>query len=247
MSEKPTDWLSMTLGAMLDRVSRQHADKTAIVSEDRRIAYSQLNSHVDEVARAFMALGIEKDDKVSVWLYNCPEWIFIQLALGRIGAVLVPINTRFKVQELEYTLKQSDSALLITADRFLGIDFSGLAYDTIPELSASLPGDLNSAKFQHLRGVICLGGRNLPGMLPWDDFLSGGKQVEKTSLTKREHSVDPGDVAMFQYTSGTTSFPKGVMLTHDGIIRDSAYMGRRMAIAEEDRLFCPLPFFHVGG
>ena len=237
----------MTLGNLLHGVSKRHADKTAIIFDDRRITYGQLNRRVDEVARAFTARGIGKGDKVSVWLYNCPEWIFIQLALGRIGAVLVPINTRFKVQELEYMLKQSDSCLLVTADRFLGIDFSSLVYETIPELRMSLSDELNSTRFPYLKGVVCLADRETSGMIPWNYFLAGARGSQGGFPAEAESGVGPGDVAMFQYTSGTTSFPKGVMLTHDGIIRDSACMGRRMAISEKDRLFCPLPFFHVGG
>jgi fatty-acyl-CoA synthase len=241
------DWMPMTLGRMLDRVCRLYDDKTSIVFEDDRITYSELNRRVDEVARSFLSLGIRKGDKVSVWLYNCPEWIFIQLALGRIGAVLVPVNTRFKVQELEYTLRQSDSSALVTVDRFLGIDFSKIVYEAVPEVRGSRPGELRSAGFPHLGHVICMGEQSLPGMLRWEEFLQGGKQAEGPLLKKREESVASDDVAMFQYTSGTTSFPKGVMLTHDGIIRDAAHMGRRMEIDSEDRLFCPLPFFHVGG
>ncbi|MBW1682835.1 MAG: AMP-binding protein [Deltaproteobacteria bacterium] len=242
------NWKPTTLGRMLERVSRDYGDKIAVVTEDQRFTYSQLYRHVDEVARALLAQGIGKGHKVSVWLYNCPEWIFIQLALGRIGAVLVPVNTRFKARELGYTLKQSDSSLLITTDRFLGIDFSELVYETIPELGTAPAGGLVSAEFPELKKVICLGSDPVPsGMLGWEEFLGCGQRVEREVLEAREHDVSPEDVAMFQYTSGTTSFPKGVMLTHDGIIRDSASMGGRMSISHEDRLFCPLPFFHVGG
>jgi fatty-acyl-CoA synthase len=231
----------------VNRVSEEYVDKEAIVCEDVRISYKDLRDHVDRVARAFLALGIRKDDKVSIWLYNCPEWIFVQLALGKIGAILVPINTRFKLKELEYALLQSDSKVLVTMDRFLNIDFAQIAYETIPELKASLPGELRSDKFPVLEYVICLKKKSMPGMLPWEDFLAKGEEVPQEILTQHEMNVEPDDLAMFQYTSGTTSFPKGVMLTHNSILRDSFLMGRRMTIGSEDRLFCPLPFFHVGG
>jgi len=100
------EWTPTTLGEMVNRVSQEYAGKEAIVCEDDRISYEELRDHVDRVARAFLALGIRKDDKVSIWLYNCPDWIFVQLALGKIGAILVPINTRFKLKELEYALLQ---------------------------------------------------------------------------------------------------------------------------------------------
>ena len=240
-------WASMTIGDMLDQVSEQYPDKEAIILEDRRLSYRELKDHVERVARAFLARGIQKGDKVSVWLRNCPEWISIQLALGKIGAILVPINTRFKVKELEYTLNQSDSRVLVTMDRFLNVDFAQLVYETIPELRASAPGELRSERFPILEHVICLGGQSMPGMLPWEEFLTKGEEIREEALVQRQSQVKPDDLTMFQYTSGTTSFPKGVMLTHNSILRDSFHMGRRMSIETEDRLFCPLPFFHVGG
>ena len=240
-------WEPMTIGDMVDQVSEQYPDKEAIISEGRRLSYRQLKDHVEGVARAFLAHGIQKGDKVSVWLSNRPEWIYIQLALGKIGAILVPINTRFKVKELEYTLNQSDTRVLVAMDRFLKIDYAQLVYETIPELRTSPAGELRSQRFPILEHVICLGGQGMPGMLPWEEFLANGDEIQQEALVQRQGQVKPGDVAMFQYTSGTTSFPKGVMLTHNSILRDSFHMGRRMGIEAEDRLFCPLPFFHVGG
>jgi fatty-acyl-CoA synthase len=240
-------WAPMTIGDMLDQVSEQYPDKEAIISEDGRLSYRELRDHVERVARAFLARGIQKGDKVSVWLSNCPEWISIQLALGKIGAILVPINTRFKVKELEYTLNQSDSRVLVTMGRFLKVDFAQLVYETIPELRTSPAGELRSERFPMLQQVICLGGQSMAGMLTWEEFLTEGEEIQKEALVQRQGQVKPGDVAMFQYTSGTTSFPKGVMLTHNNVLRDSFHMGRRMGIEAEDRLFCPLPFFHVGG
>ena len=240
-------WTPMTMGEMLDRVSEQYPNKTAIISEEQRISYADLKEQVERTALAFLALGIKKGDKVSVWLCNCLEWIYIQLALGKIGGILVPINTRFKVKELEYTLNQSDSRVLITMDHFLNIEFAQLSYETISELNSSIPGKLRSEKFPILECVICLGNPDMPGMLPWEEFITSGSELGGDLLIQRQRDVKPDDVAMFQYTSGTTSFPKGVMLTHNSILRDSYLMGKRNTIESEDKLFCPLPFFHVGG
>jgi fatty-acyl-CoA synthase len=240
-------WAPMTIGDMLDQVSEQYPNKKAIISEGRGVSYGELKDHVERVACAFLARGIQKGDKVSVWLCNCPEWIYIQLALGKIGAILVPVNTRFKVKELEYTLNQSDSRVLVTMDRFLKVDYAQLVYETIPELRASPPGEIRSERFPILEHVICLGGQDMPGMVPWEEFLTNGQEIQEEALVQRQRQVEPDEVAMFQYTSGTTSFPKGVMLTHNNVLRDSFHMGRRMSIETEDRLFCPLPFFHVGG
>jgi fatty-acyl-CoA synthase len=244
---KMEGWSPMTLGEMIDNSAERFPEREAIVSEDIRIKYRELKKEVEKVAKAFIAIGIEKGDKVSVWLSNSPEWIMIQLALGKIGGILVPINTRFKVRELEYTLRQSDSKALVTMDRFLNIDFAGIVYEAIPELKGSIPGRLQSKGFPFLQWIICKGREEISGMLRWDDFLKRGEEIEQEKLIQRQRDVKPEDIAMFQYTSGTTSFPKGVMLTHNGILQDSFYMGRRMTITHEDRLFCPLPFFHVGG
>ncbi len=241
------EWTPITLGTMLDQVAERFPKKDAIVSEELRVSYEELRDRVDQVARSFLALGLRKGDKVSVWLQNCPEWIFIQLALGKIGAILVPINTRFKVRELEYTLKQSDSRVLVTMDRFLNVDFAELVHETIPELKSSSPGEHSFQNFPILELVVCRGNRENPGMLPWEVFIKRGVEISEEHLIQRQKDVDPDDVAMFQYTSGTTSFPKGVMLTHNGILCDSYQTGERMTIDAGDRLFCPLPFFHVGG
>jgi len=240
-------WTPMNMGEMLDKASEQNPHKTAIISEDQRISYADLKERVDRVALAFLALGIKKGDKVSIWLSNCLEWIYIQLALGKIGGILVPINTRFKVKELEYTLNQSDSRVLVTMDHFLNIEFAKLAYETIPELNSSIPGKLRSQKFPILECVICMGNPDMPGTVPWEEFITSGSELGGDLLIQRQREVEPDDVAMFQYTSGTTSFPKGVMLTHNSILRDAFLMGQRNTIDSGDKLFCPLPFFHVGG
>ena len=241
------NWKPLTFNAMLDDVCERFAKKEAIIFEDQRITYEQLKVQAKRYARTFLALGVQKDDKVSVWLNNCPEWIYIQLAVGMIGAILVPVNTRFKVKELEYTLQQSDSKILITMDRFLTIDFAGLVYETIPELKHSSTEPHNFKDFPMLKYVVCKGSQAMPGMMSWETFLSKSRDVSEQALAVRQQEVKPDDVVMFQYTSGTTSFPKGAMLTHNSTLQDSWFMGSRMAIDEDDRLFCPLPFFHVGG
>jgi fatty-acyl-CoA synthase len=247
LDREEQSWKSTTLGEMIDRIAGEYPDKEAIVSEDRRMTYRELKAAVEEVARAFIALGLRKGDKVSIWMYNCPEWITIQLALGKIGAILVPVNTRFKSKEIEYSLWQSDSKALVTMDRFMNIEFAEIVYEVIPELKASVPGKLHSEGFPVLEHVVSFGSEPLSGMLPWEGFLTRGRSLPEEALGQRQAQVEPDDIAMFQYTSGTTAFPKGVMLTHNGILRDSFQLGQRMTVGPDDRLFCPLPFFHVGG
>jgi fatty-acyl-CoA synthase len=240
-------WKPKTIGEMLDEVAQHFPDKPAVVCEDERVTFSELRVRARRVAMAFLALGLRRDEKVSLWLYNSLEWIFIQLGLGMIGGILVPINTRFKVSELTYTLQQSDSAILVTMDRFLNTDYAGMLYEAAPELRDAPPSKCRPGNFPHLRHVVCKGEGPYPGMIQWEEFLRLGEEVDQELLEARMDEVEPDQVAMIQYTSGTTSFPKGVMLTHDSILRDSHFLGERMTLSHEDSLFCPLPFFHVGG
>lgn len=238
----------MTFSAMLDSVVKQFPRQSAIIFEDKHISYLELKDQVQTVARAFLAMGIGKGDTVSIWLYNCPEWIYIQLALGMIGAVLVPINTRFKVKELEYTLKQSDSRILVMMDQFLNVDYTDSINEAIPELeSCSDCEQIRSEEFPMLRKIICIGDCRKTGMVSWKTFLRKAEEVSLKELDVRIKNIKAADIVMLQYTSGTTSFPKGVMLTHGGVIRDSLSMGQRMTVSSNDRMYCPLPFFHVGG
>jgi fatty-acyl-CoA synthase len=240
-------WRPITFSDMLGRVSKRFSSNEAIVYRKLRISYRELKDQAERVARAFLGIGVQKGDKVSLWLHNCPEWIYIQLALGMIGAVLVPINTRFKINELQYTLKQSDSRVLVTMDRFLNTDFAGIVYEAIPELRRNARGRLRSRNFPVLEKIICIGKEPRQGMLSWGRFLRKAAEIAEQDFMQRQRQVEPDDVVMIQYTSGTTSFPKGAMLTHNGVLRNSFQLGQRMGIEEGDRNFCPLPFFHVGG
>ncbi len=240
-------WTKKTLGQALEEVLRSCPNQPALIFKDQQISYRMLLEKVRELAKGFLALGIGKNDKVSIWAGNCPEWIYAQLATALIGAVLVPVNTRFRTSELEYILGQSDSTTLILMDRFLNIDFAAMLREVCPEMDKAMPGRLQSARLPMLKNIIFLGDRRNPGAFSFSEIVKQAAGIPDGDLMSSMARVQPDDVIMFQYTSGTTAFPKGVMLTHDGVIRDGFCLGERQTLTAEDLLFCPLPFFHVGG
>jgi len=240
-------WTKKTLGQALKEIAGRFPDKPALIFKDQQVSYRMLQEKVRELAKGFLALGIGKDDKVSIWAGNCLEWIYTQLATALIGAVLVPVNTRFRTSELEYILGQSDSTTLILMDSFLNIDFGAMLQEVCPEAGNASPGKYQSPRLPMLKNIIFLGNRKAPGSFSLSEILGKAESIPDEKLESSMAEVQPDDVIMFQYTSGTTAFPKGVMLTHDGVIRDGFCLGERQTLNLEDILFCPLPFFHVGG
>jgi fatty-acyl-CoA synthase len=240
-------WVKKSLGQVLEEVAEKYPDRPALIFKDLRISYRVLWEKAETLAKGLMALGIGKNDKLSIWAGNSPEWVYTQVATALIGAVLVPVNTRFRTSELEYILSQSDSTTLILMDRFLNIDFTCILREVCPEMDSASPGKLRASRLPLLKNIIFLGDKKVQGSFSFSAVMSLGEGMPDETLKGPMARVQPDDVIMFQYTSGTTAFPKGVMLTHDGVIRDAFYLGERQALTAEDVLFCPLPFFHVGG
>jgi len=240
-------WVKKSLGQVLEEVAEKYPNRPALIFKDQRISYRMLREKAKTLAKGLMALGIGKNDKVSIWAGNSPEWVYTQVATALIGAVLVPVNTRFRTNELEYILSQSDSTALILMDSFLNIDFMGLLRDVCPEIDSASPGKLRASRLPSLKNIIFLGDKKVLGSFSFLEVMNLGGGLPDETLKSPMARVQPDDVIMFQYTSGTTSFPKGVMLTHDGVIRDAFYLGERQTLTAKDVLFCPLPFFHVGG
>jgi fatty-acyl-CoA synthase len=244
-----TDILQITIGDLLEEKARLQPDHEAVVYTDRalRWTYGELNLKCRQAAKGLMKLGIEKGEHVAIWASNTPEWILSQFSTGKMGAVLVTVNTNYRTAELEYLLRQSDSTTIILMEEFRGASYIDMLYEICPELSDSEPGNLHSKKLPKLKNVIVMGNRKYPGTFNWDEIMELGREVEEAELDTRLKSLSPFDVINMQYTSGTTGFPKGVMLTHSNIVNNAFNVARCMRLTNEDRLCIPVPFFHCFG
>ncbi len=241
--------LAVTVGKLLEERARQYPDHEAVVYADHglRLTYRQFNDYCRLVARGLMRLGIEKGEHVAIWATNVPEWIACQFATGKMGAVLVTVNTNYQAAELEYLLKQSDSTTLFLIEQYRDSSYIDILYEIVPELRTSAPGQLQSKRLPKLKNVIFLGDKRHPGMFTWNDILAMAHDVSEEELDERMESLDPHDVINMQYTSGTTGFPKGVMLTHYNIVNNAHQVAQCMGLGEGDRLCIPVPFFHCFG
>ncbi len=241
--------LQITIGKLLGQVALERPDHDAVVYPDRglRYSYQQFNQLCREAAKGFMKLGIEKGEHMAIWATNTPEWLTTQFSTGIMGAVLVTVNTNYQATELEYLLKQSDSTTLILMESFKGTSYVDTLYEIVPELKEAEPGNLKSEKLPFLKNVIVLGNTRYPGMFLWSDIMAMAREVSDEELDERLSSLDPADVINMQYTSGTTGFPKGVMLTHNNIVNNAINIAECMNLTYQDRMCIPVPFFHCFG
>ena len=241
--------INKTIGEILDEAALYHPETDALVYVDKdiRLNYKQFKEKCEEVAKALMNLGVKRGDHIAIWAYNIPEWVLLQFASAKIGAVLVTVNTYYKSHELDYLLKQSDATTLFLVEGFKDVNYVEMVYKVLPELKDVPPGELNLEDFPYLRNIIYIGDRKYPGMFTFNEFLLGAKKISDNQLRERQKSLNPNDVINMQYTSGTTGFPKGVMLTHYNILNNAYYVGSVMGLTERDRMCIPVPFFHCFG
>ena len=241
-------WIDkVTVGATLDRAAERFADLEALAFKGQRWTFAELKADCDRAARGLMAAGVQPGDKVALWLDNRPEWMHLLFAVAKVGAVLVPVNTRFRTSDLEYVLRQSDSATLIIADRSGPVDYLAMVRELIPELAATADADaLRAGGFPDLRRVIVLSDASYDGTHRWDDLLVAGERIAPEEQAARGQAVDPDATTIMMYTSGTTGFPKGVMHNHDQI-RNVADQASRGAIRTRDAILTYLPLFHAFG
>ncbi|MDD4648788.1 MAG: AMP-binding protein [Desulfoplanes sp.] len=240
---------NQTLGQMLDETISLYPDNEAVVYVDRdfRLTYKEFGEVVDQAARGLMALGVEKGHKVAVWASNIPFWVTLQFATAKIGAVLLTVNTAYKSHELEYLLTHSETEHLFIMDGFRDTDYIQTVYDLVPELKTQARGFLKSAKFPHLKQVFFLGPEKHRGMYSMPELLAMGQMVSQNDYQARQDKLDPQDVVNMQYTSGTTGFPKGVMLTHYNIGNNGFWIGENQQFTHKDRVCIPVPLFHCFG
>ncbi|MDR1737080.1 MAG: AMP-binding protein, partial [Oscillospiraceae bacterium] len=234
-----------TLGEWMENVARDYPDNDALVYHDRglRLSYREFNAVCRRAAKAFYALGVRKDDKVAIWAPNVPEWAITAFGCVKIGAVLVTVNTNYKIFELEYLMRQSDSKVLLFSDGIKGSDYLAI-------LSELLEDRGRVPVLEHVIHLAKHDGSSPPvpqGISEWDEFLKLGDGVSDETLDAVMAELDPDDIINMQYTSGTTGFPKGVCLTHYNILNNGKSIGDCMALTPKDRLCIPVPFFHCFG
>ncbi len=241
--------LHITIGDMLKKQAKKYPNKDALISPylNVRYSYKELDEATDVLARAFMSLGVNKGDKVSIWATNYPEWVLVQFATAKIGAIMVTVNTAYKRFELEHLLKQSDSTTLILMGGYQDSDYVGHIKGLCPELDTCEPGKLDCKNLPFLKNVIFLDEGKPEGMFAWEELMAMAEGVSQAQLEQRMGELDSGDVINMQYTSGTTGFPKGVMLTHDNLVNNGMAIGDCMKLTDIDRLLIVVPLFHCFG
>ena len=243
----------LTMGDFLERQVEKDPDREFIVYPDRnlRFTYRQFNERVDNLAKGLLEIGIDIGDHVGIWARNVPDWLTYFYAAAKLGAVPVTINTYYKSHELEYVVRQSDMKALALVDGYKGGNYSYLdiLYEIAPEIreTSSFTRRVNTEKFPVLKSIIYMGPEKHRGMYSTNELISLGSHMPDDKLRENMKKIKNTDMVNMQYTSGTTGFPKGVMLTHRNIINNGYYIGERQKLTEEDRVCLPVPLFHCFG
>jgi fatty-acyl-CoA synthase len=239
----------ITIGALFDRVALGAGDREALVFPDHGVRWSYRETHarVNQLAKGLMGLGVDAGDHVALWATNWPEWVLLQFATAKIGAVLVTVNPAYRAHELAYVLEQADATTLFLIERFRDSVYTELLAECCPEIRNARPGRLASRRFPCLKRVVLLGDCTAPGILSWSEVLAAGAGISDHLLRRRQEAVDPDDAVNIQYTSGTTGFPKGAELTHVNLVNNAYYTGECMRLTRRDRLCVPVPFYHCFG
>jgi len=238
------------IGDIVDANAKNRKDQTALAYYEYGFenSFSEFRDICRQVAKGLMALGVKRGDHIAVWANNLPEWVYTQFGSAMAGAVLVTVNTNFRAYELEYLLEQSDSTTLILSHGVREPDeYLRILRRVCPEVNSCEPGRLETQNLPFLKNIVHLGKNDIPGMFTWSRMLELGSRIPDAELDQRAQSLDPDDVIMMQYTSGTTGYPKGVMLTHRNLIGNARSMAEIMALGPDDTLCIPVPFFHCFG
>ena len=246
---KKEELIDKTFPQVLDTMVENFPDQTAIkfTTLDYTRTYRQFREDVDEYARVLISLGVRVGSKVTIWATNVPQWFLTFWATTKIGAVLVTMNTAYKIHEAEYLLRQSDTHTLVMIDGYRDSNYKEIINELCPELKENKPGQpLHARRLPFLRNVITVGFR-MPGALTWEESLEYASRTPMEEVSRMTGNVNVNDVCNMQYTSGTTGFPKGVMLTHYNIVNDGKCIGDGMDLSTADRMMIQVPMFHCFG
>ncbi|MCD7972772.1 MAG: AMP-binding protein [Candidatus Azobacteroides sp.] len=241
-----TDW---TIGQWLEYWAKETPDKEYIVYSDRdlRFTWKQFDERVDNMAKGLMAIGLKPGSHLGIWATNVPDWLTFLYAGAKIGAVVITINTNYKQHELEYLVENSDLETLCITEGVFDGSYIDMTYEMFPELKTSQRGYAKSARFPKLKNVIFIGQEKYRGMYNTAEILLLGKNISDEKLIETKNKVTCHDVVNMQYTSGTTGFPKGVMLTHHNIVNNGLFTGDGMGYTQNDKLCVCVPLFHCFG
>jgi fatty-acyl-CoA synthase len=244
-----TDLRSITIGDLFDRQAKATPDRLYFAHHTRgeEYTYGEFKQLIDAAAKGLMAIGIGKGDNVAIWAGNVTEWVLTQYATAKIGAVLVTVNPSYQLAELEYLLAQSRTKALVMAPEFRGSDYVAMVRTTLPMIDTASPGSVGSDRYPDLREAILIEGDRGAGFRAWADLLELGRALSDRQLADAQAATRPDDVINIQYTSGTTGFPKGAMLTHANILGDADLVGGSQSLTAEDVICAPVPFYHCFG
>ena len=242
-------YIEQTLGDYLSSVAAKYPDRTAIKYNDRPYmrTWKELNEEAERIAKGFLAIGVGKGDHVAIWATNVPQWFLTLFACSKIGAVLVTVNTNYKLFELEYLLRQSDSKVLVMVEGTKTINYGDIIEELCPELKTCPVGQLKSPRVPRLKTVIHAGDAKRQGMMNWSEVEELSATVSDEQYKIASSGISCHDVTNMQYTSGTTGFPKGVMLTHYNILNNGRNIGDGMGFTPDDKLCICVPLFHCFG
>jgi fatty-acyl-CoA synthase len=238
-----------TLGEWLEHWAAVTPDKEYLVYSDRdlRFTWKEFNQRVDDMAKGLLSIGVKRGTHIGIWATNVPDWLTFLFAGAKIGAVLVTVNTSYKQNELEFLVKDSDIQTLCITDGVFDGSYVDMVYTMLPELKESQRGYLHSKRFPELRNVVYIGQEKYRGMYNTAEILLLGSNVDNDDLENAGKQVNCFDAVNMQYTSGTTGFPKGVMLTHHNIANNGYFTGEGMGFTDKDKLCCCVPLFHCFG
>ena len=244
-----TPLLGCTIGDALDTAARTYSNSPALVSchQNQRLSFAELSAAVERFARGLMHLGVQKGDRVGIWATNCSEWVIVQFATAKIGAILVNVNPAYRAYELKFALEQSGCQTLIMVPNFKNADFVSIFFETCPEAKAAKAGTLSAADLPFLKNLILIDKTHPDSFFGWNQILAMGDRVAFAELRQRGAGLAFDEPINIQYTSGTTGHPKGAVLSHHNILNNALLVAECMRIAPGDRICVPVPFYHCFG
>lgn len=250
MAGTQTPWVDgLTIGQVLSETARRFGEREALVFPQlgRRWTWRQFADDVDAAAQGLLSLGIQTGEHVALWATNVPQWVLLQFATARIGAVLVNINPAYRPFELQYVLAQSDAVALFLVDQFKTSNYFAMLAEVCPEIGSAAAGQVNSPRYPKLRNIVAIHGQPPAGLLLWDAMVERGRQIDHRDLDRLAARLQPHQPINIQYTSGTTGFPKAAMLSHRNLLLNAYHVGGCQRFTERDRLCIPVPFYHCFG